>query len=193
MNAPSQTVLLSKSHSPCIFWRKVHTAASKARGYKEAKRERGRKLAGDMDGTINEIIHSLMELHQMHPYPMNIARCRWIFKVVSEAWAPGLLFTVNLYTWLGRMNDSQVDAASLLLCAPPGECRHWGAAQGRNSPQHPAKSFLGAGPWHHALGLAKREPVARKQQRTNFCAGTSWARREHVSTGHSAHDLHWHE
>lgn len=129
----------------------------------------------------------------MHPYPMNISGCRWIFKAVSEAWAPSLLFTVNIHAWLGKMNVSQADAPSLLLCAPPGGSRRWGAAEGRNSPQPPAKSFLGEEPWHCALGLAKKEPVARKQQRANFCAGTTGARREHVSTGLSAHDLHGHE
>lgn len=119
MNPPSQTVLLSKTHSPCIFWRKVQTAASKARGYKAAKREQRGKLAGDTDGTISGIIH--WWAHQMHPYPMNTAGCRWIFKAVSEAWAPGLLFTANLPPPLAWQNECFTGRCS----QAPSLCTSW--------------------------------------------------------------------
>lgn len=72
------------------------------------------------------------------------------------------------------------------LCTP-WEKQALGAAEGRDSPQHPAKSFLGAGPWHPVLGLAKKEPVARKSQ---VLCWHHLSKKGNSSIGHSAHDLH---
>lgn len=103
--------------------------------------------------------HSLMGTPD-GSYPTNIFEYRQIFKAVLEAWAPRLLFKVNLHIWLGKMNVLQVGAPGFLLCAPLGESGHWGAVPG-------------AGHWDSALWLAKWEHLARKQQRANFCAGTT--------------------